>query len=132
MAARGCRHQDKVRWQCGRQRVNFGSAYGGTVEHRFRHKANEVADTTRGFKDAPALEAESGQRGIHGADDHWRRVMRVKRGGAGMFNFLLGQRFIERGAFFCPFAIAVVEDLGHSTPSHIFDQDCFFLGCRLS
>ena len=49
--------------------------------------------------------------------------MRVESGGPGKFIFLLGQFLAQRFAFFQPFRVEGVEDLGHRAPANVFDQD---------
>ena len=58
--------------------------------------------------------------------------MRVERGRTRVFVFFLGQVCLKRRPLLGPFAVVVVEDLGHRAPTDVFDQHGLFLGGRWS
>jgi len=54
--------------------------------------------------------------------------MSVERRGSGVLEFFRGEIRVKRGPFLGPFAVVIVEDLGHCAPADIFDQHGLFLG----
>ncbi|HMP83165.1 MAG TPA: hypothetical protein PKA41_10740, partial [Verrucomicrobiota bacterium] len=47
-----------------------------------------------------------------------------------MFKLFLGQIGFEGSTFLGPFAVVVIKDLGHCTPTNVFDQHRLFFGGR--
>ena len=71
-----------------------------------------MAQSAGRFQNAPVLESEPFQGGIHGFDDDWRCVMRIEGGGASGFQFLWREKRFQLLALFLPFFIHRIKNLG--------------------
>ena len=79
-----------------------------------------MADSTRGFKHAPAFEPEPFGGAKHSADDRRCGVVSIEGGGAGGTVFFVGQKFRKLNLLLVPVGIVHVEHLWQRTPADIF------------
>ncbi len=81
------------------------------------------------FQDAPALKPEPFHRGVHGPNNFRRGVVSIEGRGTGGGKLVLGQKLGNLGMLRAPVVgWRLREDLGHSTPADVFDQNRLFCG----
>lgn len=114
--------------QPGSDGINLDAGDLRLPEHILRHQADEVAQTTGGFQNPAALEAEPLQGGEHGPDHDRGRVVRVERAGTGGIQFTFGKQGFQPFAFRLPLLVPGIKDLGQSAPAHKADQLPEFFG----
>lgn len=82
-----------------------------------------MADAAGRFQNLSALKPKPLRRLIHGTNDDERSVMGVDRGGAGGFDFVLGQQFGQQGARFARTFGEFGKGGGKPAPADIFYQN---------
>ena len=97
------------------------------VCHALGKQAEEVADTHRRLKDAPALEANAAHGLVDGADDRGRGVVRVERRASCGLVFFRREQGFQLGVFLRPLALALVEHLGDTAPADVAGEHFLLL-----